>query len=71
MVTGCRYKLDCQALRISNPDPLDLIERQLVSGPVVELGNPRALVRRDLGRLLGVRERFAQNPPKTSARALR
>jgi len=39
-----------------NPDPLDLIGRDLADGAVVELGGPRALVRRHR---LGIFERAA------------
>jgi len=29
----------------SNIDPLDLIERDLIASPIIELGRPRAFVR--------------------------
>ena len=44
------------ALTESNLDPLDLVKRDLIAGPVVEFGGPRAFVR---GHGLRVLERAA------------
>src|SRR5713101_4514169 len=51
---GCTRRPDLWRTRISNGDPLDFVERDLVRGAVVELAGPRRLVRRDvLGVLQG------------------
>ena len=45
---ACKLRRAC----FSNCNPLDLVERDLVAGAVVELGRARRLVRRDLLRVL-------------------